>query len=164
MSSKFSAVKMPHVSSKACVVCDGKILLIQYQDVDEVGYHYNLPGGKVLANENLLEACIRKTKEEAGADIRPKDLMFVYEYIGVTHDFEAGDKHSVSLIFRCELIEGSQPSMKNCTKPDSIQTDVCWVAINDLDKIDLFPKVGRKLMGILNGTAEMDSIYWGDIL
>jgi 8-oxo-dGTP diphosphatase len=164
MTPRQSNVRAPHVSSKACVVRDGRILLIRYQDVGEEGCHYNLPGGKVLANENLHEACARKFREEAGGLIRPGDLMFVYEYIGVNHGYQAGDKHSVSLIFWCELLDGPEPSMETCTKPDAIQTDVCWVRLEELDKIELFPKVGKKLQGILREARSIDRIYWGDIL
>jgi len=159
-----SKVKAPHVSSKACIVRDGKLLLVQYKDVGENGVHYNFPGGKVRGNENIHDACIRKVKQETGGVAIPGDLMFVYEYIGVSHGCIADDKHSVSLIFQCDLSNEVEPSMQTCTKPDDIQTDVCWVPIEQLDKIVLFPKVGDKLKKILSSQSSNNRIYWGDIL
>jgi ADP-ribose pyrophosphatase YjhB (NUDIX family) len=141
-----------HVSAKGCVVRDNCLLLAQYRDVNEVGHHYNLPGGRIKPNERLEDACRRKIYEETGAEIKTRELLFVYEYIGENHKFFAGDKHSVSLIFRCDLLLGSEPSMMSATKPDLIQTDVCWIPIEN------------KLKKVLLDKAAFENLYWGDIL
>ncbi|WP_437981129.1 NUDIX domain-containing protein [Sorangium sp. So ce117] len=156
-----------HTSSKAVVVRDDHILLIQYRDVPrgEAGHHYNLPGGRVCPNERLTDAVVRKLKEEAGADAVAGPLLFVYEYIGRNHASEAGDKHSISLIFRCELLPGSaEPSMSTCTMPDSIQTGVEWVPLSRLEEILLFPKINRRLLDLLRNPPPAADPYWGDIL
>lgn len=156
-----------HVSSKAVIVRDNRMLLIQYQDKDngETGYHYNLPGGKMHANESAVETLRRKVMEEAGAKVDSvSSLLFVYEYIGKNHGYMLGDKHSVSLVFRCTLQAGSEPSIKNCTKPDAIQTDVCWIPLSELTHIILWPNVAEKLLNTLHSLDDVNNPYWGDIV
>ena len=35
-------------------------------------------GGKVEANESSIEACVRETKEEAGLDLPPRKMKFIF--------------------------------------------------------------------------------------
>ena len=154
-----------HVSSKACIVKEGKILLIQYKEPHEDFFHYNLPGGKVKPNENMNDACARKVFEETGAEVGSVgNLLFVYEYIGKTHDFYCGDKHSISLVFQCTLKDGSEICMEKGTNLDDIQTDVCWVPIDELDNIVLLPKFQDKLKAVIDNPSCFANHYWGDIL
>lgn len=152
-----------HVSAKGVLVKDDKILLIQYQEPQEVGFHYNLPGGRIRRNERAPDACKRKLLEEAGAEVEVHELLFVYEYIGSNHNYEGGDKHSVSLVFRCTLLPGSLPSMETCLKPDSIQTDVCWVQLNGLEGLTLYPSCQRRIIQAVLDASSIGDRYWGDI-
>jgi 8-oxo-dGTP diphosphatase len=152
-----------HVSAKGVLVKDDNILLIQYREPDEVGYHYNLPGGRIHRNERAPDACQRKLLEEAGAEVEVQELLFVYEYIGSNHNYEGGDKHSVSLVFRCTLMPGSRPSMETCLKPDAIQTDVCWVQLGDLEGLTLYPSCQRRIIEAVRDAGSIENRYFGDI-
>ncbi|HEU5323125.1 MAG TPA: NUDIX domain-containing protein [Methylomirabilota bacterium] len=152
-----------HASAKGVLVEDDRILLIQYQEPDEVGHHYNLPGGRIRRNEHAPDACRRKMLEEAGADVDVHELLFVYEYTGAHHNYAGGDKHSISLVFRCSLRPGSRPSMATCTRPDTIQTDVCWVPLDELPRVTLYPSCQAKIIQAVRDPASIGDRYWGDV-
>lgn len=155
-----------HVSAKAVVVRHDELLLIEYQDTSrgELGHHYNLPGGRMLPDERATDTLRRKGFEEAGASFVPGPLLLVYEYIGKNHGLVAGDKHSVSLVFRCELSASSEePSIGTATAPDKIQTGVRWVALDQLHTIVLWPNFGRQLVEAIR-QPRLGNPYWGDIL
>lgn len=152
-----------HVSSKALIVRDNKVLLIKYDD--ENGVHYNFPGGKMKPHETAHQTLIRKVREEAGGVVeKVGPIAFIYEYIGANHNFIAGDKHSVSLIFWAHLKEGNQPDMSKAIDPDPIQIDVCWVPVKDFQHIDLYPRVNSKVVDLISKGEQENGIYWGDIL
>jgi len=155
-----------HVSAKAVVVRDGQLLLVEYQDTPrgEVGHHYNLPGGRMLPDEQATETLRRKGVEEAGACLVPGPLLLVYEYIGRNHAFVCEDKHSVSLVFRCDLAPGSEePSLTRATARDAIQTDVRWIPLDRLEEIVLWPNFACQLVQAIR-EPQRGNQYWGDIL
>jgi 8-oxo-dGTP diphosphatase len=153
-----------HSSVKGVVIRDGKILLVQY-DEEGVGIHYNLPGGRQRKDETLHEALRRKMMEEAGADVDVGPFLFVYEFIGKNHDYFDGPKHSVSLVFKCTLRAGSEPSITTCTKPEiGKQTDVEWVPLERFGAIVFWPGVPDKIVTLYNRTERADDRYLGDIL
>ena len=54
------------VSTKALILRDNAILLVEYDD--ESGLHYNMPGGGVEPDETLEEALKREMQEETCAE------------------------------------------------------------------------------------------------
>jgi 8-oxo-dGTP diphosphatase len=152
-----------HVSAKGVLCEHGRLLLIQYREPGEAHYHYNLPGGRIRRNERAPEACKRKMLEEAGADVDVLTLLFCYEYIGQNHGCLGGDKHSISLVFSCRLRAGSEPSMLSCARPDEIQTGVCWVPLQDLSTLVLYPSCREQIITALRDPSAVQDRYWGDI-
>ncbi len=154
---------MHHVSGKGILVKEGRILLIKYFE-EEVGVHYNIPGGQQHPNETIIETVKRKMHEEAGALVQVERFMFMYEYIGKNHSNSMGDKHSVSLIFECALSPGSQPSMAKCTAPDILrQIGVCWVPFAELEEVLLFPHMARQIVTAVTSLDMLPDRYIGDI-
>lgn len=152
-----------HASAKAIIVRDDKVLLIKYDDENEI--HYNLPGGKMKPHETAHETMIRKVREEAGGEVGSVgSLAFVYEYIGQNHNYIAGDKHSLSLVFWATLKAGTEPSIDKATEIDPIQIDVSWVPVEELPNIDLWPRINKRLMDLIRLENKKNEIYWGDIL
>jgi 8-oxo-dGTP diphosphatase len=152
-----------HVSAKGVLCEQNRILLIQYQEPGEIGYHYNLPGGRIHRNERAPDACRRKMREEAGARVDVVNFLFCYEYIGANHEFRGGDKHSISLVFLCTLQSGIQPSMSLCSMPDAIQTGVSWVALEDLPSMTLYPSCPQRIIDALRAPLSIQDRYWGDL-
>jgi ADP-ribose pyrophosphatase YjhB (NUDIX family) len=153
-----------HSSVKGVVIRDDKILLVEY-DEEGTGIHYNLPGGRQRKDETLHEALRRKMMEEAGADVDVGPLLFVYEFIGKNHDYFDGPKHSLSLVFKCHLRPGSEPSMKTCTKPEiGMQTDVTWLPLERFSTVKFWPSVPDAIVQLYKNTQPSSDRYLGDIL
>ena len=76
-------------SAHVVIIKDGNVLIMKRSSTDEwMPGHYGLPGGKLDAGEDPLEAAARECKEEANLIISPKDLVFlpkVSKEIGRAH-------------------------------------------------------------------------------
>lgn len=62
----------------AIVIKDNKILLYRRINTGWEDGKYNFPGGHLEANESVIDACIRETKEESGIDVTPSDLELAH--------------------------------------------------------------------------------------
>ena len=71
--------------------------------------------------------------------------------------FWAGEIPSLSLIFLCNLKEGSVPRMlKN---PDPYQTDIKWVQSHQLGSIELLPHIAPQIIQLADGKAPDRKLY-----
>ncbi|AGK79143.1 hypothetical protein SFUL_4242 [Streptomyces microflavus DSM 40593] len=61
-----AAVPPVRVRAGAILIRDGHVLLIRFQDPDEDGPYYEIPGGGVEAGETPEEAAVRELREETG--------------------------------------------------------------------------------------------------
>ncbi|MFF7252977.1 NUDIX domain-containing protein [Streptomyces microflavus] len=61
-----AAVPPVRVRAGAILIRDGQLLLIRFQDPDEDGPYYEIPGGGVEAGETPEEASVRELREETG--------------------------------------------------------------------------------------------------
>ena len=66
------------VSTKALILRDNAILLVEYDD--ESGLHYNMPGGGVEPDETLEEALKREVQEETCAEVEIGRPLIITEY------------------------------------------------------------------------------------
>lgn len=139
------------VSCKAVIVRDQSVLLIECQDPEGEDY-FILPGGGMEAGESVHEALRRECREEIGAEIIPGPLLCLRDYIprkGVEPD-----KHEqqLELMFACSLKEGQKPA--NGASPDAAQTGICWIELEDLPLIRLYPEsLVERLPFLLDGAG-----------
>lgn len=69
----------PHVTVATIVERDNRFLLVyENSDGDKV---YNQPAGHLDANETLLEAAVRETREETGWIVEPTHVLGVSQYL-----------------------------------------------------------------------------------
>lgn len=68
----------PNVTVAAIIEQDGKFLLIE--ELTSQGLKFNQPAGHLEANESLLEAVIRETREESAYVFEPQHLIGVYRW------------------------------------------------------------------------------------
>ncbi|MER8196187.1 NUDIX domain-containing protein [Streptomyces microflavus] len=61
-----AAVPPVRVRAGAILIRDGHLLLIRFQDPDDDGPYYEIPGGGVEAGETPEEAAVRELREETG--------------------------------------------------------------------------------------------------
>lgn len=130
------------VRGGAIVTRNDSILLIEYED--ENGLHYTLPGGGVEAGEGVHDAIKRELQEEASAEVNVGPVAFVHEYIPEKSYHRYGSVPCLTLIFNCELENGSEPRMPD--HPDPHQIGVKWISYSELSSIQLFPLVNHILL------------------
>ena len=63
------------------LICDGHVLLGKRSERPYSGY-WDMPGGVVEANEDLISALIREYREETGLNVRNAVLKDVFHYPG----------------------------------------------------------------------------------
>ena len=130
----------------AVIVRDDKLLLVEFNDAS--GLHYNLPGGGVEVGESVYEALRRDVREECFAEVeRIGAMLTAWEYIGSKEDYKYGDSHKVALVFPCTLQAGSEPHFPQ--NPDAHQTDVRWVALDELHTVNLVPDIADRLVPLI---------------
>jgi ADP-ribose pyrophosphatase YjhB (NUDIX family) len=137
---------------KAVVINDNKLLLNFCEN--KAAKYYTLPGGGQNKYETLYEAVIRECAEETGYTVKPLRLIGLCESIYLGEEARRNDPnhaHKVYHIFLCELVSDKP---KTPSEYDSTQLGVRWVALNELDKIRLYPtNFGKQIHNILNGDA-----------
>ena len=130
------------VRASALILQNDAILLVEFDDGN--GLHYNLPGGGVEKGETLIDAVKREAREEASVDIEVGDVAFLYEYAPFKNKNKYGSIHSLTTIFDCTLKEGEEPSIS--PTPDSNQTAVKWIPLNELSQIVLYPNIREEIV------------------
>ncbi|UVI32655.1 NUDIX domain-containing protein [Paenibacillus spongiae] len=133
----------------ALIIENEAILLVEYNNDEEEGVHYNLPAGGVEPGETLVEAAIREAKEEASVEIEVGPVAFVYEYQPAKNHYIYGDVHSVGITFACKRKEGSVPRQPD--RPDSHQTGVKWIPLAQLNSIRLYPEITQDILDYYAG-------------
>ncbi len=134
------------VRASGIITRDDHILLIDCFD-EYIGQHYDIPGGGVDRNEPVLTAVRREMREETGYDVEVGRLLLVCEALHENATTPDEEFHAFALIFECHIIgEQHDPSL-----PDTIQTGVVWVPIDDLTRITLLPGIGKDIQAVLRG-------------
>jgi mutator protein MutT len=125
-----SAPLRPSVGVGAVLVHEGRVLLIQ-RGKDPLRGRWVVPGGTVEAGETLEEALVREVQEETGLQVRPRELVTVFDRI----EREAGRVvyHYVILDYVCDYLAGE-------LRAGSDAAAAAWVGPEELDRYDLPPK------------------------
>lgn len=145
-------------SAKAIIVKDGKVLLTTNEDAE--GSYYLFPGGGQELGETLPEAAARECIEEIGCAVEVKSLIHIREYIGERHEYAETDSgvHQIEYYFECLLLDDLQSATPS--NPDTQQTGVEWVEIEDLLEHRIYPKGIRCWIQKLK-SGSGNSVYLG---
>ena len=128
-------------SAKAVIIQNGKLLAIKLSDGKEEWYI--LPGGGQDSEELLPQTIEREVKEEAGIEVKCKDLLFVIEGV------HGESFHRVDLVFLCDYLgKATNATLHN----DTNQIGFDWLDLSVLNKLPLFPsKLRRPIMNFYEG-------------
>jgi mutator protein MutT len=112
------------------LIHDGRVLLIRRGKEPLYG-RWLVPGGTVEHGEGLEDALVREMQEETGIEVRPLELLTVFDRI----ERRNGDVlyHYVIVDYLCGYVSGE-------AKAGSDALEVAWVAVADLPAFDLPPK------------------------
>ena len=121
--------------SSGVLIQNGKIL-IQRGVNDTV---YALPGGHVAFSETSAETIVREYKEETGADIKARRLIWVDESFWTWGDRDA---HTVCFYHLLEienanamLLDGNFKSLKD----NDSELLLYWIPLEDIKNTDIYP-------------------------
>lgn len=123
--------RLPRLSARAIVVCDGRLLLVNAYP-GGVSDLWCAPGGGIHAGTSIPENLIREVREETGLAVRVGALALVSEF----HDPQSGF-HQVELFFRCEVAGGALDDA--WADPERVVTDRRFFSPAELDRIRLKP-------------------------
>lgn len=134
-------VRQIRISAKAVIIQNGKLLAIKLNDGKEEWYI--LPGGGQDCEERLPQTVEREVREEAGIEVKCKDLLFVIEGV------HGESFHRVDLVFLCDYIgEASDATFHS----DTNQIGVEWLDLSILNRLPLYPsKLRRPIMNFYEG-------------
>jgi 8-oxo-dGTP diphosphatase len=149
-------------SVKALIIHNHHLLTIEKQSGDSK--KYIMPGGGQDFNETLSDAVLRECMEELGVKVETGRLLWVREFISKNHISDQpmdNQGHIVEHIFEAFLME--IPEKFEPKQPDSTQTSVVWLPINQLSEVNYYPKeLIPMIQGINSGKAALEG-YVGDI-
>lgn len=132
----------------ALIVQDDAVLLIEYDEDSPFGRHYSFPGGGLDEGESLHAGLRRELFEEACVEIEVGDLLYVWEYFPLDHDFKYGKTQAINFLFECRLVNGSVPCMPDV--PDLNQTAVRWIPLDQLMDTRIIPHIVEELANLMH--------------
>ena len=114
---------------------DNHILVQRDKDSNE----YALPGGHVIIGETSTQSLIREYKEETGADIICKELIFTEECFWKWNNTLT---HTLAFYYLIELInENDIPNTGEfISQKDNCNVVLGWMPIDELQNIIIYPQ------------------------
>jgi 8-oxo-dGTP diphosphatase len=112
----------------------GRVLLIERGHDPQKGL-WSVPGGALEVGETLADALRREMREETGLEIRPLEVVEVFERIVRDGDGRP-EYHYVLVDYLCERIGGE-------LRPADDATRAAWIELDRLSAIPLTPGAQR---------------------
>ncbi len=118
---------------------DGKILVQRDSD----GNEYALPGGHVKIGETLEDGLVREYKEETGADIVCKRLLWSEECFW---EWNGKKAHNIAFYYLIKLCDGSEipDNGEFVSHKDNCDVVIGWMPIEEMQSIVIYPEFLKK--------------------
>lgn len=134
----------------AGVLIQDDMILVQR---DRDGKEYALPGGHVRIGETTADALIREYKEETGADIRCRRLLWTEECFW---NWDGRDAHNISFYYLIELCENSDIPVRDefVSHKDNDNVLIGWIPIETLKNVTVYPEFIKEEVHNLNSPSK----------
>ena len=116
---------------------DARILLVKHRKGSR--QYWVLPGGRLEYGETFEECAVRELKEETGLDVAVKEIVFLSEAIAPDRS-----RHIVNVYMTADVVGGV---LKVGDEP--VLAAVDYIPLAELDKLSLFPPVGKIVIDTL---------------
>ena len=130
----------PIVGVAAIILQDDRLVLIRRAKEPAKGY-WTFPGGAVELGESLEDAVRREVLEETGLHVELGDVAAVIDRIE-RDESGAVRYHFIIVDYHARPVGGA-------LRPGSDAGDARWVALSDLDALDMTEKAGELARALL---------------
>lgn len=128
-----------------------EILLVKHRKGNR--QYWVLPGGRLEYGETFQECAVREMREETGLDVEVDEFVFLSEAIAPDRS-----RHIVNIYLTAHVIGGV---LKVGDEP--VLAGVDYLPIGELDKLTLFPAVGRTVIDSLPKATRGSIKYLGNL-
>ncbi len=128
-----------------------KILLVRHRKGNRL--YWVLPGGRLEYGETFHECAVRELKEETGLDIEIEKFLFLSEAIAPDRS-----RHIVNIYLKGRITGGT---MQIGNEP--VLAGVDLIPLADLERLTLFPPIGKKILELVPGGFPGDIQYLGNL-
>lgn len=122
-----------HVRVAGVVLKDHKILVQK----EVGGGEYALPGGHLKFGETTEEALVREYREEIGAEIACKRLLWIEENFWRWNDRDA---HNICFYYLAEFCEEDAVPDGFTPQGDNEEVVFGWIPVEEVPKITVYPQ------------------------
>ncbi len=142
---------IPTTRVSVIVIQDERILLVKHRKGNR--QYWVLPGGRLEYGETFFECAVREIKEETGLDVEVERFVFLSEAI-------APDRlhHIVNIYLKAKVVGGI---MKLGNEP--VLAGVDFIALSELERIVLFPPIGKVILESLPSGFQNGIEYLGNL-
>jgi len=131
------------------IMRDNKILLVK-RDKRPYKDYWSLLGGRMLVNESIKQASLRKAKEETGFDVEfEKICSVVHERVKEKEDFKHG------FIFFLNKIQTKQSKL--------MFNNLKWFSLDKLEKLDIIPSDYWMINNLLDKKVEIPEVIMEEV-
>lgn len=133
---------MPTIRVSVLILKEDKILLVKHGKGDR--QYWVLPGGRLEYGETFVDCAIREIKEETSLDIEPERFIFLSEAIAPDRS-----RHIINIYLKAKVTGGT---LQLGDEPILVALD--YLPLSELEKITLFPPIGKIIRETLVGDAQ----------
>lgn len=142
---------IPTTRVSVVVIDDNRILLVRHRKGTR--QYWVLPGGRLEYGEAFSECAVRELREETGLDVQVERFLFISEAIAPDRS-----RHIVNIYLKARVVGGT---MKVGNEP--VLAGVDFIPLNDLERVTLFPPIGKVILDSLPSGFKSGIEYLGNL-